>query len=250
MKINKVLDLYYKSYNKAAIGKEVGRSTINNFKAVIGAQKRPEFYQRLKKVIFNWACGRFYWPNTFPNAIDDASASLLYSIVRLIRPEIAIEIGTAEGNSCLAIGQALEDNKRGILYTMDPLDRELVKIAIKKSKLNRRINYIVDYSTNILPKLNLPKIDFAFIDGDHSYEGVLKDFELITDLIPKGGVIAYHDTILFDGPKKVVKHMADSGKYEVVTLPTLSGEKSEGVGGFTPINKDVKPAGITICKRI
>jgi cephalosporin hydroxylase len=37
--------------------------------------------------------------------------------------------------------------------------------------------------------------DFAFIDGDHSYEGVKRDFELYKHLVKPGGIIAFHDTV-------------------------------------------------------
>ena len=36
-------------------------------------------------------------------------------------------------------------------------------------------------------------LDFLFIDGDHTYEGVRKDFELYSPLVNEGGVIAIHD---------------------------------------------------------
>jgi predicted O-methyltransferase YrrM len=32
-----------------------------------------------------------------------------------------------------------------------------------------------------------------FIDGDHSYEGVKKDFEMYSPLVAEGGLIAFHD---------------------------------------------------------
>jgi hypothetical protein len=38
------------------------------------------------------------------------------------------------------------------------------------------------------------KIDFLFIDGDHSYEGVSNDFNLYKNIISNGGMIAIHDT--------------------------------------------------------
>ncbi len=37
------------------------------------------------------------------------------------------------------------------------------------------------------------ELDFLFIDGDHAYEGVRKDFETYGRLVRKGGVIALHD---------------------------------------------------------
>ena len=36
-------------------------------------------------------------------------------------------------------------------------------------------------------------LDFLFIDGDHSYEGVARDFDLYERLVRPGGLIAFHD---------------------------------------------------------
>jgi len=37
------------------------------------------------------------------------------------------------------------------------------------------------------------KLDLLFIDGDHRYEGVKKDFEMYGPLVKKNGIIAFHD---------------------------------------------------------
>lgn len=41
--------------------------------------------------------------------------------------------------------------------------------------------------------LNSSKIDFLFIDGDHRYEAIKKDFEMYGQLVRQGGIIAFHD---------------------------------------------------------
>jgi hypothetical protein len=38
------------------------------------------------------------------------------------------------------------------------------------------------------------KVDFLFIDGDHSYEGVDRDFKLYKNILNNQGIIAIHDT--------------------------------------------------------
>jgi len=38
-------------------------------------------------------------------------------------------------------------------------------------------------------------IDFLFIDGDHTYEGVKTDFEMYSPLVREGGIIAFHDIV-------------------------------------------------------
>ena len=36
-------------------------------------------------------------------------------------------------------------------------------------------------------------IDFLFIDGDYTYEGVRKYYEMYSPLVENGGIIAFHD---------------------------------------------------------
>ena len=38
-------------------------------------------------------------------------------------------------------------------------------------------------------------LDFLFIDGDHSYEGVKQDCEMYAPLVRRGGLIAFHDVL-------------------------------------------------------
>ena len=80
------------------------------------------------------------------------------------------------------------------------------------------------------------KIDFLFIDGDHSYEGVKKDFELYSTILSEKGVIMLHDTdgeyeetfivsedakkdhYRFDGPSKLVKELQDNPEWNLINL--------------------------------
>lgn len=41
--------------------------------------------------------------------------------------------------------------------------------------------------------LNGGQLDFLFIDGDHSYDGVKLDFTMYSPLVRTGGLIAFHD---------------------------------------------------------
>ena len=43
--------------------------------------------------------------------------------------------------------------------------------------------------------LGMTKLDFLFIDGDHTYEGVKKDFEMYSVLVKQEGIIAFHDIV-------------------------------------------------------
>ena len=41
--------------------------------------------------------------------------------------------------------------------------------------------------------MNGNKLDFLFIDGDHSYNGVKLDFEMYAPMVRENGLIAFHD---------------------------------------------------------
>jgi predicted O-methyltransferase YrrM len=38
-------------------------------------------------------------------------------------------------------------------------------------------------------------LDFIFIDGNHSYEGVKSDFEMYSPFLRQGGIVAFHDIV-------------------------------------------------------
>jgi len=42
-------------------------------------------------------------------------------------------------------------------------------------------------------KLRHEKFDMLFIDGDHTYEGVKKDFEMYSSLVTENGMVVIHD---------------------------------------------------------
>lgn len=46
------------------------------------------------------------------------------------------------------------------------------------------------------------QVDVMLIDGDHTYEGVKKDFAMYSPLVRKGGIVAFHD---------IVRHPRDPG---------------------------------------
>ena len=48
---------------------------------------------------------------------------------------------------------------------------------------------------SITSKLGSAKLDFLFIDGDHSYDGVKRDFEMYSPLVRPGGLVAFHDIV-------------------------------------------------------
>lgn len=59
------------------------------------------------------------------------------------------------------------------------------------------------------------QIDFLFLDGDHTYEGIKMDWEIYSPLVRPGGLIAFHD-VAGNYESTEVKRLWDSikGNYE------------------------------------
>src|SRR3989344_3186251 len=201
MRHHKVINYYNKAFLKGAYNSEtLWTCGMKSSKKII---KNKKLIFKLKKLAMRFA-GRLIWPNMFPTALDPISGTLLYDLIRLTKPDVAVEIGTFKGYSAICLAQGLEDNQRGILYTIDPVEQPIVYQAIKKAGLGHCIKYVIDYSQNAIPKLELDKIDFVFIDGDHDYENCRRDFNLIKDLFRKSVLFFCQSPLSLRGQKGVV----------------------------------------------
>lgn len=60
------------------------------------------------------------------------------------------------------------------------------------------------------------QIDFAFVDGDHSYRGLRKDIFLVSNLIKDGGILALHDTMAVWDCKRVFDDMLRSRRFTLL----------------------------------
>ncbi len=60
-----------------------------------------------------------------------------------------------------------------------------------------------EIKNNFSASLNGRKLDFLFIDGDHSYAGVRQDYLDYSPFVKKGGLIAFHDIVRRDGSSDI-----------------------------------------------
>ncbi|MEM4455206.1 MAG: class I SAM-dependent methyltransferase [Thermofilaceae archaeon] len=141
-----------------------------------------------------------------PTQIKEEIAQLL-SILAGVRPKTLLEIGTASGGTLFLFCQVAEPD--AIVISVDlpggPFGGGYPewRIPLYKSfaKEGQRIHLIRadshDPKTLEIVKriLGDGKLDFLFIDGDHTYEGVKRDFEIYSPLVRKGGIIAFHDIV-------------------------------------------------------
>ena len=72
-----------------------------------------------------------------------------------------------------------------------------ISLKLKTFSSNVEVFSMDSHSTDTVVSVekafNGEEVDFIFIDGDHSYEGVKKDYEMYKHLLKDGGYIAFHD---------------------------------------------------------
>jgi len=127
--------------------------------------------------------------------IMDDTLEIVGQVLKEIKPNRILEIGTAVGYSAICFSEFLSEN--GKIDTIERDEERAVeaKTNIKDLKLEEKINIIVGDAVEILPYLN-EKYDAVFIDAAKGkYPFFLK--EAIRMLSDKGIIIA--DNILYKG---------------------------------------------------
>ena len=125
----------------------------------------------------------------------------LYEFVKEMKCKNVLEIGTQNGQSTRAILMALDSNKEGRLISLDHKSRSSIldddfqdyKKYWTFVQANSYAPETVETVKEFLGEDGL--FDLAFIDGDHTYEGVKKDWDCYSKLVRPGGVIILHDTV-------------------------------------------------------
>ena len=159
--------------------------------------------------------------------VEAAELFEISSRIKSTRP-VVCEIGVWKGKSSYVFASAMREIG-GMVYSIDPFNgdgddeskgdyhREMKKLRVTllenfentmdKYGLRRYVNILPMTSETARSKFSEPAIDRLFIDGDHEYESVKKDYELWSPLVPPGGTIVLHDVgaVHVDGPKRIMR---------------------------------------------
>ena len=117
-------------------------------------------------------------------------------LVKMIRPERILEIGTFTGYSALCMAEGLGEG--GKLYTFEVEDEleDFTRRWIDGSQFADRIEFIIGDALQIVPTMG-KKFDLVFIDGNK--REYIKYYEMALEYLNKGGWILADNT-LWDGP--------------------------------------------------
>lgn len=190
------------------------------------------------------------------NAMNRGAMQKLYELHKLLdflknrKMDTVVEIGTATGGTFYALCQAAPADAHIFSIDLpggpfgggyDPKDAHIFKTY---AKIGQTIYLIPKDShdgatkKDLFDRLKGRKIDVLFIDGDHTYQGVKKDFELYEPLVEKGGVIIFHD---------ICKHMT-APECQVEKFWTEIKDKYENIEIIDPEDDEWGGIGVLIKK--
>jgi len=118
--------------------------------------------------------------------------------VRLEKPKVFCEIGGLSGGTLFLFCTALPAGARALSvdlkYTPSQLAAQpLFARSGQQVSCMQANSHAPETLQRIREWLGGQKLDFLFIDGDHTYGGVLNDFRMYAPLVREGGSIAFHD---------------------------------------------------------
>jgi len=136
----------------------------------------------------------------------------LLKIFKEHKPKVIMEIGTANGGTLFCFSKIAPED--AIIISIDlprgpfgggyPDWKTPFYLSFKKWNqevyLLRKDSHHEDTVKEVKRILKGNKVDFLFIDADHSYEGVKKDFELYRPFVKGNGIIAFHDIVFVRPP--------------------------------------------------
>lgn len=165
--------------------------------------------------------------HTIKGWFSASEGELLYKLALSVKG-IIVEIGSYEGRSTLYLAKAKQVSGRGLVVAVDTFrgSSEHIKFGqidtyesfisnMKRFGVMDVIDVRRGCSSDIAGDFN-DSIGMLFIDGSHEYEHVKRDFEMWAPKVAHNGIIAFHDMIYWQGPKRVfAKEIIDSRRYTV-----------------------------------
>lgn len=126
-----------------------------------------------------------------------------------------LEIGVGRNGSRSFVHVFTEHKKKETVYIgLDIQDRSFLRD--KENNIHTIQNNSSNYLENVkyFSEIGVNEFDFIFIDGWHSINQVLEDWEY-TNLLSDGGIVGFHDTTCHPGPSAFINAL-NRDKWEVV----------------------------------
>ena len=147
----------------------------------------------------------------------------LATLVRATKPKVTLEVGLAHGTSAVAILDSVDRNIHQKHICIDPYQNRLPDWGgrglynLERAGFSRSVEFHEARSYEVLPGILAQSeiVDFAFIDGWHTFDYVMVDFFFIDKLLRPGGTVVMDDA---DSPpiRKFLRYVLTNLDYSII----------------------------------
>lgn len=155
---------------------------------------------------------------------------LLYCLAKEVKTGCIVEVGSYRGGSTVFLGRGSLDGGHVPVYAIDPHKSFIGMLGGVFGPKDRTAFYhamLEQGCSEIVSLINLSSEYFAmkweepiallWIDGDHRYDSVKRDFELWMPHLEAGGIIVFDDaTDPTLGPRILINEITHSNKFEEI----------------------------------
>ena len=183
--------------------KEISRTLRIPFSRYLAFHRLKQYHAQPRNLeeTVDWAMnfGRFGYL-TIHTMQKRSEIIALAKAVAALKPKIILEIGTARGGTLL-IWSSLASKK---VISCDLTHRAPQKPLFEalpppgstcQVQLLTGDSHAAAFKQRVAQALNGERVDFLFIDGDHTESGVAQDYNDYREFVRPGGIIAFHDII-------------------------------------------------------
>lgn len=160
----------------------------------------------------DWCPHPEWWNAPDGMATEFEVLELVAAFVRAVQPEVVVETGTHRGFGAEAIGQALERNGHGHLWTLE-VDEALYEEASERTAGLPVTCLLQDSSTWLAPG----PIDFAWFDSETALR--VPEFQRFRQWMHGRTVVGFHDT----SPHHGYRPSLDGLGIQLLDVPTPRG---------------------------
>lgn len=142
----------------------------------------------------------------------------LLKILHLYQPRNILEVGVHRGGMIAVLRECFpQATIVGVDNNLEPLEFDAFFPILGDSHSIEIRDQVIRQFKN--------QIDFLFIDGDHTYEGAMLDWEFYSPMVRSGGVIGFHDIMRMPGQIKgvEVRKLFDELKQKFASIEIWNG---------------------------
>lgn len=188
-------------------------------------------------------------PEAYPGSVSPQAGMLLHALVLNAAPRTIVETGTFLGVSTIWMSSALQALRAPCrVHAFDVFDsvpwshpgllarlgadsqRTLVEGSLRRAGVEPMVTLHAGDSADQITRcaeIAAGRVQFAFLDGDHTETGVVRDFLAVEAHLETGGLVVLHDVFPalcgHAGPRYLIDnlHKVAAGVYERVALSTM-----------------------------